>query len=149
VHPPHVLSSEKVENEVTWSLGEYMHGREVWKAFNLRGDPPAAIGVYANQPSSVATNVKSIWVTFALFAVFLLVLMAVFDVTARKETVFQGTYRFPTSDFQGEASFVTDPFDLNGGISDVQIKTSAGVYNSWIYLNYALINQDTGQAWDF
>jgi hypothetical protein len=31
----------------------------------------------------------------------------------------------------------------------VEVTTSANVDNSWIYLNYALINQDTGQAWDF
>jgi len=31
----------------------------------------------------------------------------------------------------------------------VEVKTFAPVSNHWIYLNYALINQDTGQAWDF
>jgi hypothetical protein len=31
----------------------------------------------------------------------------------------------------------------------VELTTSANVDNSWIYLNYALISQDTGQAWDF
>jgi hypothetical protein len=31
----------------------------------------------------------------------------------------------------------------------VQVETSADVSNSWIYVNYALINADSGQAWDF
>jgi hypothetical protein len=31
----------------------------------------------------------------------------------------------------------------------VQLKTSAPVNNHWIYFNYALINQDSGEAWDF
>jgi hypothetical protein len=34
-------------------------------------------------------------------------------------------------------------------MSNVEVHTSAGLQNDWIYLNYALINQDTGQAWDF
>jgi hypothetical protein len=50
---------------------------------------------------------------------------------------------------KGEASFVTDVFNLEGRTSNVELTTSANVDNSWIYLNYALINQDTGQAWDF
>src|SRR5437879_13644383 len=49
VHPPRVLSSEKLQNEVTWSIGEYMYGREVWDAFQLPGAPPEAMGVYENQ----------------------------------------------------------------------------------------------------
>jgi hypothetical protein len=31
----------------------------------------------------------------------------------------------------------------------VEVTTSTDLQNNWIYLNYALINQDTGQAWDF
>ena len=58
VHPPRVLSSEKMDKEVTWSVGEYMYGREIWDAFKLPGGPPEAEGVYENQPSPVATNVK-------------------------------------------------------------------------------------------
>jgi len=50
---------------------------------------------------------------------------------------------------KNEASFVTNIFELTGHISTVEVKTYAPVSNHWIYLNYALINQDTGQAWDF
>lgn len=149
VHPPRVLSSEKMDKEVTWSIGEYMYGREIWETFKLRDNPPEAMGVYENQPSPVTINVAGIWATFAAFAVFLLVLMAAFDMRAKKEPVLQQTYQYNRADPKGEASFVTDIFELGGGISNVQLKTSAAVDNHWIYLNYALINQDTGQAWDF
>jgi hypothetical protein len=50
---------------------------------------------------------------------------------------------------KGEGSFVTNTFLLGGRTSSVEVATSAGVQNDWIYVNYALINQDTGQAWDF
>src|SRR6266404_3382210 len=65
VHPPRVLSSERLDQEVTWSIGEYMYGREVWDAFRLPGAPPEPTGVYENQPSPVTINVAGIWATFA------------------------------------------------------------------------------------
>ncbi len=149
VKPPRVLSSEKSANEVTWSLGEYMYGADIWKSFNLPGQPPEAFGVYENQPSPVSENVKGIWSAFLAFALLLLFLMAGFDFASSKTTVFDSSYRLNAGEPKGEASFVTDVFDLGGRTSNVQITTSASVDNSWIYLNYALINQDTGQAWDF
>ncbi|PYU78816.1 MAG: hypothetical protein DMG50_26055 [Acidobacteria bacterium] len=149
VHPPRVLSSEKLDKEVTWSIGEYMYGREVWDAFRLPGAPPQPTGVYENQPSPVTTNVTGVWVTFTAFAVFLLALMAGFDMRAKKEPVLHETYQYHRAESKGETSFVTDVFELTGHTSTVEVKTFAPVSNHWIYLNYALINQDTGQAWDF
>ena len=149
VHPPRVLSSEKMDKEVIWSIGEYMYGREVWDAFKLPGAPPEPTGVYENQPSPVTINVAGIWATFAAFAVFLLVLMAGFDMRAKKEPVLHETYQYNRAESKGETSFVTGVFELAGHTSTVEVKTFAPVSNHWIYLNYALINQDTGQAWDF
>ena len=149
VHPPRVLSSERMDKEVTWSIGEYMYGREIWDTFKLPGAPPEATGVYENQPSPVAINVGGVWATFAAFTVFLLLLMAGFDMRAKKEPVLQETYQYNRLDAKNEASFVTDVFELGGGISTVKVQTASPVDNHWIYLNYALISQDTGQAWDF
>jgi hypothetical protein len=107
------------------------------------------VGVYENQPSPVSENVSQVWLVFAAFAILLLGLMAGFDAFAKKEPVFHGSYQLNPGEPKGEASFVTDPFELKGGQSTVEVTTSTNVRNNWIYLNYALINQDTGQAWDF
>ncbi len=149
VNPPRILSSEKMANEVTWSIGEYMYGREIWEAFKLPGAPPEAMGVYENQPSPVTTNVTGMWVAFAAFAMLLLALMAGFDMRAKKEPVLHETFHWERAKVAGETSLVTDVFELKGRPSTVEVKTWAPVSNEWIYLNYALINQDTGQAWDF
>jgi len=148
VSPPRVLSSERSGNEVTWSMGEYIAGRDIWKAFAMPGDPPVPIGVYENQPSPFSTNTKAIWTIFGALAIFLLIMMVGFASSARDEQAFQGAYIFDTS-ARGEASFVTDPFELQGRTSTLELSTTTNVDNSWIYLNYALINQDTGQAYDF
>src|SRR5467141_3284824 len=84
VHPPRVLSSEKLDKEVTWSIGEYMYGREIWDSFKLPGDPPEPTGIYENQPSPAAVNVTGVWVAFGACVIFLLALMAGFDMRAKK-----------------------------------------------------------------
>jgi hypothetical protein len=148
VSPPRVLSSEQTGNEVTWSMGEYMMGKDVWKAFRLPGSPPEAVGVYENQPSPMSSDTKNIWVACAGFLLLLVVMMIGFDFIARDEQVFTGSYRYDSKQ-RGESSFVTDEFELKGHPSDVEVKTSTDLNNRWIYLNYALINEDTGKALDF
>lgn len=148
VSPPRVLSSEKTGNEVNWSMGEYMSGKDIWKAFRLPGDPPEPIGVYENQPSPLTSDTMSIWVAFAAFALALVVMMIGFDLTADKREVFNGYYKFDSNQ-RADASFVTDEFTLGGHTSNIEVNTSTDLNNRWIYLNYALINVDTGQAFDF
>jgi uncharacterized protein DUF4178 len=148
VSPPRVISSEDTGKEVTWSLGEYMTGRDLWKAFALDGEPPVPIGVYENQPSPLSANVKGIWSLVGVFLGLLLLVMIGAYSIAREEQVFQNTYNFDTN-AGGELSFVTEPFELKGRTSDIEVTTAANVDNSWIYVNYALINQDTGHAYDF
>lgn len=149
VHPPRVLSREVMAGEITWSIGEYMTGHDIWTTFRLSGSPPEAIGVYENQPSPFSEKFGGIWKTFAAFALALVILMIVFDAMSKKEPVFSSSYQIASGLSNGEASFVTDVFELTGRTSDVEVATTANVQNNWIYLNFALINQDTGQAWDF
>ncbi len=148
VKPPRVISSEAMMHEITWSMGEYMTGADVWKAFGLPGHPPERIGVYENQPSPVSGQTAKLWWTFgAFFCAFILILVASEVLTSNK-LVFDQSYQF-TPVAPGEHSFVTEPFQLDGRTSDVEVESECNCSNSWIYLNYALINQDTGQAWDF
>lgn len=148
ISPPRVLSSERTGKEVTWSMGEYVSCRDIWKAFALPGDPPVPIGVYQNQPSPFSADTKTIWTIFAALAILVVAMMIAFASLSRDEQVFQGSYIFDTNS-RGEASFVTDPFELKGRTSTLELKTTTNLGNNWIYLNYALINQDTEKAYDF
>ena len=149
VAPPRVISSERTGQEVTWSMGEYMTGSDVWKSFKLPGSPPEAIGVYENQPSPLSADVTSVWRMVGIFLALLVVLIIVFFAMAQDQQVFSQSYTFNTNNPKGEASFVTDVFELKGHTSDVELESSADVINNWIYFNYALINEDTGHAYDF
>ncbi len=148
VHAPFMLSAETTGNETTWSLGEYVTGSLVWKSFNLPGSPPPAIGVFEDQPSALGAKAGEIWLFFAMLAMALLVFMiADFTISSRTQ-VFQHGYVFLQKPGQ-EPSFVTPVFELKGRTSNIEVETRANVDNSWIYLNYALIDDDTGQAYDF
>lgn len=148
VAPPKILSSESTEKEVVWSHGEYVRGQEIWDAFKLKEAPPPAIGVFANQPSPHTGRRKGVWklywmLLFATLSVMLLLLVA-----ARDEEVFRHSYTF-TPGVQAEASFVTPIFELKGRPSNVEIDVRTDLANNWAYFSFALINEDTGTAYDF
>jgi len=147
IAPPYVLSSETAGDETTWTLGEYVHGADIWKAFGLPGVAPTPLGVYENQPSEVKASAGQIWFAFAGLATAVFVIFTLNQLFSQREQVFQEAYRFSPS--STEASFVTPEFELKGRTSSVEVQTDADVSNQWIYLNYALIDGDTGKAYDF
>jgi len=121
----------------------------VWSAFRLPGSAPEAVGVFENQPSPLSANISGVWAGFASFAIVILAMMVGFETSAKREPVFSAYYQLNRGEPKGEASFVTDIFELDGKTSSVAVTTSSQLRNQWIYVNYALINQDTGEAWDF
>jgi uncharacterized protein DUF4178 len=148
VSPPRVLSCEITKDkEVTWSMGEYMTGADIWKTFSLPGAPPPAVGVYENQPSPFAATPKAIWKYCAIFLLVALGLLIVHAVMAQEKQVFSHSYVFDPAS-TAEHSFVTEPFEVTGRTAPVTIETNTDLDNAWIYFDYALINQDTGEAYD-
>ncbi len=148
ISPPRMLSAEITEQEITWSLGEYITGDEIWKSFQLPGHPPAAKGIYANQPSPYQGSTKSAWAYCLALLVALFALMFVFSVAMRQEEVFRAAYRY-TQPSRGEASFVTPSFELQGRPSNVELSIRTDLENNWAYFSFALINETNGAAIDF
>jgi hypothetical protein len=148
VAPPRMLSCESTDDETVWSLGEYMPGPRVWEAFGLPGRPPSPVGVYENQPSPLGGSVKGIWAACLFFLLSLTLIFLLFTTFARQQEVFHDSYHFDPRAGQ-ETSFVTGIFELKGRASDVEVSTRTDLNNNWAYFNYALINADTGQAFDF
>ena len=147
VDPPTVLSAETTDEEVTWSRGEYTPGTEIWKAFALPGSAPSPIGVYLNQPSPHASH-GGVWKSFLWLVLLLIGLAIAFAAASRGNVVFENTYHFSTAD-TGEPAFVTPIFELTGRTAAAELQIATNLSNNWAYFNFALINQDTGQALDF
>jgi hypothetical protein len=146
VDPPYSLASESDATETTWSKAKYITGKEVWANFQLKDSPPSAEGVYSNQPNPYGST-KPMWGLMVAFSILLLLTMIVTSFMASGDTVFQSKYYFiPGS---GEPSFVTPTFDLKGGEKNVEVEIRTDLQNDWMYLGLALINEQTGVAYDF
>jgi hypothetical protein len=145
IDPPTVLSSEMTEEEVTWSRGEYTTGAEVWKAFALPGHPLPTRGVYLNQPAPAKGG--SMWGYFWLFVLGIGLLAMFFATFSRGDVVLDNRFHFSTAD--PEPSLVTPVFELKGRTAALELKVDANVSNNWVYFNFALINEDSGTAFDF
>lgn len=146
VSPPFVLSSETTQDEVVWSSGAYRPGRDIWQAFQLSGNPPPPEGVYANQPSPWKGKVGGTWWTFALLTFAFLLVSVIMGIFGRGSEVFRAPYSFDSSQ-KGEQAFVTPVFDLKGG--NVAVRVDTDLSNDWAFFSLALINEETGTAFDF
>jgi hypothetical protein len=149
VSPPFLLSSEATENETTWSLGEYVPGARIWEAFQLPGSPPSPRGIYVNQPSPYKGRVTGVWALAFWMAGMLLVSGIVTVALMSGKEVFRRSYSFAPGRVQEEASFVTPVFELDGRPSNVEVRIETDLANAWAYFGLALINETTGQAYDW
>ncbi len=71
-----------------------------------------------------------------------------FGALSRGDTVFDEHYRYSTAD-RAEPSFVTKEFDIEGRTSNLEVTVNTNLINNWAYFNLALINEATGDAFDF
>lgn len=161
VAPPQLLSSERTAGETTWSHGWYMTGADVWRACGLSTTPPAAKGIFANQPSPYQGKVMTVWRRGLALAGLVVLLLVGREITAAREPVFTGNFvsqpspgaapaPVPGASFAAPASpaepaFVTDPFTLrDGGTLEFEVVTDLS--NAWMALDLALVNLATGTA---
>ncbi|HUG53191.1 MAG TPA: DUF4178 domain-containing protein [Vicinamibacteria bacterium] len=163
VKPPRMLSRERTRDatpgqgkgkgkpgkkadtgELTWSLGSYLPPDELWTAFSLPGRPPEPEGVAPHQPSPWAGTLGSLWTrallaVAAIFVVFV-ALSIVGGRTLHRETVVIPQGATPGS---GQAAMFAGPFFVTAD-GNLQVKVQAPVSNSWLYLDGALVNEETG-----
>jgi len=147
VSPPYLLSREQSENEIVWSLGQYVLPEVVQSAFRLEVRLPAPIGVYSCQPAPYTASARLIYRLFAGFLAGALFLQILMLFLAKNQRVFRGDFQYSPS--SGEKSFVTDVFEVPGHTSNVVVRTHANLSNSWLYLNLALIDESSGHGYDF
>jgi hypothetical protein len=149
VAPPRMLSAEvNADKEVTWSLGQYVSGADIWAALSLPGQPPRAEGVFADQPSPLNGVPRRMWRQAALLMALATIVWMAHMATARRKQAFAQAFTYDPRSVQ-DASLVTPIFELDGRPSAVRVETATDLNNHWMFLAYALVNDDTGQAFDF
>jgi hypothetical protein len=154
IAPPAMLSSESSSGEITWSRAEYMTGSQVWQAFKLPGSPPPAYGIFANQPSPYGASVASSWGTWLWLNVVLAALIFFFLIFSPGRIAFSDHYVYSQGvktdvAFANTEAFVTPPFQLDGRQANVELSIHTDLDNNWVYFNFALINNQSGETFDF
>ncbi len=164
ISPPEILSCEKSDNEVVWSIGQYVSPGEVRKAFNIKEAMPTVIGISPNQPSTMVKT-SDIGAYWSLFFVLLFVLQVAHVMTAKNETAYNEVIEFsnqpstfgssyggmdstsPVSTAAGSANErVSKPFELKYGKTNVEFEFIAPVSNSWVEYGIELVNDDNGES---
>jgi hypothetical protein len=148
IAPPLLLSGEVTsgQKEITWSLGTYINGTQIWKAFQAPGAPPATYGVFENQPSPHG-SAAGLWGIFGWSFLGVIAVMILLSIAMHSKTVFEEHYVFyPNS--TAEPSFVTPDFELKPPTGNVEVEIHTDLENNWMYLNLALIGSD-GHAYNF
>ncbi len=144
--PPEMLSRERDDNEITWSLSEYTPRDEIKNAFKLDYLPPP-LGVAPNEPvEAVSTWIKvaQLWLVFVAILTFVQVAQAF---TASNLTVYTGNYPLSPN---GKTSDLTTPvFTLKKDMANVKVEFAAPVSNSWFWVSGELVNNKTGDSYYF
>jgi hypothetical protein len=149
VDPPHILSAEvTADKEVTWSLGEYAKGADIWAGMSLPGDPPAVEGIFANQPSPYRGRPARMWRQAAVLLALAAVAWIAHLAMAREKQAFTQTFAFDPRSIE-DSSLVTSTFELDGRPSATRVDTATNLDNQWMDVGYALINDETGQTYEF
>ena len=88
------------------------------------------------------------WRTAALLVALATLLWVAHLATAREKVAFAQAFAYDPRGSQ-DTSFVTPVFELDGRPSAVRVETAADVDNQWVGVGYALVNNDTGQTYEF
>jgi Domain of unknown function (DUF4178) len=147
IAPPESLSLEVNGTERIWSLGEYIEAEKVQKAFAISETLPMSATVAPTQPSAATSVFNGIKEYFGLFIAVLFILQMVYVFRAKEQEVHYSQYTYNFSDT--EKTKVTPQFELKGGTSNVQVKLSAGVDNGWLEVQGDLVNDETGETYEF
>ena len=139
-----MLSHEKAEGEVIWSVGEYIEAEVVKAAFNIKMSMPVILGVGPNQPSSLAQKTAGMGGLWMRFSLVMAIIQLLTLLLSKNETVFSQEYVFSAN-----ANEVTSPFELKYGRTNVEVELYSPVMNNWLEIGVELVNEYTGNAYGF
>jgi hypothetical protein len=132
VAPPKVLSAETTPEEIVWSMGDYMTGDEVWKAFKLGTPAPRAYGTFENQPSPFRGKVQSLWLQALMMMAAALIIAFLLYLAGSRKVVYKNSF--------GLGSPVSASFDVSGHESNLQL-TTVNRTGQPLYVQYSLTKQ--------
>ncbi len=145
VAPPYMLSAERTEHEITWSLGEYMTAARIGAAFDQDLKAERGIAPHVPNPYALPSQSRKAW-TFAMTllggAVALFLGQAV---TAANEVLASQSW---STSAQGEEVFLTEPFQVaDKGRRNLHVTLDGKLSRGDAQVHVSLINTTDGQVY--
>lgn len=145
VAPPLLLSRERTDKEISWSLCRYVEPAVIQAAFKLPRELPQPIGVYANQPNDWDEPHRKVCRAFWLMAVVALLAQVFFISVGGGHRLLQQTVTF--SPQATEETVTTRTFEVTGKPRKIVVSNRTSLDNNWMGLDMTLVNKNTGVAW--
>jgi hypothetical protein len=146
IYPPEILSMEESQNEIIWSLGEYIQSDTIKEAFAIKSMPEVT-GIAPNQPWDIKKSLVGIlseWRTFVVILIFLqLIAILLSPSTLITTLLFEPNLKPP---IVVESNLVTEKFKLSGKNKNLEVIVSAPVENNWYSVEFELVNDLTGTS---
>ncbi|MHB2021529.1 MAG: DUF4178 domain-containing protein [Candidatus Xenobia bacterium] len=143
IAPPMLLSAEVAGDEITWTIGTYMMPKEIEAAFKI-GGLGSPLGIAPAQPNPYG---RPMWTEFAILSLVAMLITIAFNLLAARQIVHHDEWDFYP--LEPEHAHVTEPFTIGGHTSNVVTRIQTTLNNRWAYFHFALINEQTHEAFDF
>ncbi len=138
IKPPEYVDQEITGNEVELFRGRYVDQEEMRKAAPDKAKLPKPRGVYSCQPYMASPWVQGMGKIGVVFLV-LNILLFFYSFIAEKNTV---VLRESVTAAQYKQEYLTQPFQVPHDDTIFRVSGSAPLNNSWISLDYAVVNTD-------
>lgn len=151
VSPPLMLSKEENDEEVVWSLGEYLSPEEVQAAFRLKTKLPRPRGIAPHQPNP--TELGPVAKLGLILSVVFLLVGGLLWLASDKALVLTYSHAITesgnsTSVFNRGQQFITEPFELPRR-SNLEIRLTGLGMQSFLFLDGGLVATDRSEAIPF
>jgi hypothetical protein len=150
ISPPHILIKEAYADEILWFSGGYIKPAEIRDAFKVKSRFPETYGVGSTQVSAMSLTLPIVKRVTFIFALVLFLIQILISINCKEEEVLVQDCTFP--DTTAISTLVTEPFWLKGSVlnsADLEFNLSAPVSNDWLEVNVTLVNDNTGEEYNF
>jgi len=146
IFPPFMLTKEYDENSLKWFEGVYIMPDEIKKAFNLNS-VPSRKGVGQIQP--YVSKFSAAFFRKVLYVIALIWggLQFYYASISKEEIIYSNSYLI--NDSLNKTDIYTPTFELSNGTKNMELRVSTNIDNNWMYNSVTLVNEKTGDVFDF
>ncbi|RYC68691.1 MULTISPECIES: DUF4178 domain-containing protein [Spirosoma] len=151
IAPPYMLSSEqKNEQEASWYRAEHRSRQAIADAFGLDNELPQPLGVGAIQPSPTEGLLAPLVSLTIGACLAVLLIMLIFNGFRSSPTLIEQSFFSQRDSTKGNAlrEFISPSFAVEGPTA-LAVQMNTTLTNQWVELAVRLVNDQTGDAYEF